>query len=88
MPNKWEKLANEAGNKTDKKFAEEISSLTRINDKEILEIIKKNNISQTDLAKVLSVLKDTTKSNEQKANAIKNIGKGVDAIIDIVIRLI
>jgi len=88
MSNKWKKIAEEAGRKTDEQFAQEISSLTRVNDEEILEIIDRNNISKTDLAEVLTILKDATKSNEEKAKAITNIGKGVDAIVDIVIRLL
>ena len=88
MPNKWKKLAEEAARKTDEQLAQEISSLTRINDKEILEIVEGNRIDKADLAELLNVLKDNTKSNEQKAKAITNISKGLEAIVDIVVRLL
>ena len=88
MPNKWDQLAADAASKTNKQFESEISSLTRFNDAEIKKLIHDTGISQKDLAEVLREVKSASKSNLQKANAIKNISKGVDVLVGIASKLI
>lgn len=88
MPIDWNQIANDAANETDEHFANKISSLTRFNDTEINQIIYETGISKQDLANILKEVKDTAKSNESKANAVKNIGKGIDALVAITSRLI
>lgn len=82
MPNKWDDIANDAANATDAIFADKITSLTRLNSDDIQKLLD-TGISKQDLAKVLSVVKDATKNNQDKAKAIQNISKGLDALVAI-----
>jgi hypothetical protein len=49
MPNKFEKLAQEAAEKADEHFANEFSRLTRLSDSDIDAIINESGISKKDL---------------------------------------
>lgn len=84
----WDEIAKKAGETTDEQFKNQISSLTRLNDSEIESLINDTGISKKDLANVIKEIKDATKSNTAKAQAIQKISKGVDALISIVGRLI
>lgn len=74
-------IAN-AANESDEKFASQITSLSRLNDNEIQELLS-DGISKQDLSSVLIEIKDATKSNNAKAIAIKNIQGGVETLISI-----
>lgn len=83
MPTDWEKIARETREATNEKFRDRISSLTRLTNDEIENLINDTGISQTDLTAVLKEIEDATKSNEAKANAISNINKGVSLLVGI-----
>lgn len=88
MPINWNEIANQAGQSTDDHFKSQISSLTRLNDQEIETLINDTGISKQDLTEVLKEIKDATKSNTNKANAIKNISKGIDVLVGLASKLI
>lgn len=88
MPNKWDKIADEAAAVTKEKFKSEISSLTRLNDSEVLRIISETGIRKEDLATILKEVKDSAKSNAAKAQAISKINKGVAALVEITGKLL
>ena len=88
MPTNWDDITNQAANAADAHFASQISSLTRLNDKEIESLIFDTGISKQDLALVLKEVKDATKSNVAKATAMKNIGKGLDVLVSIAAKFI
>ncbi len=88
MSNDWDQLAKEAGESTDDHFKNTMSILTRLNDQEIEDLIMETGISQQDLANVLKEVKAASKSNTDKANAIRNITNGVDVLVGLVARLI
>lgn len=88
MPNKFERLAQEAANMADAHFTHEFSRLTRLSDVDINAIIQETGISKEALAGVLQEVKDAAASNEAKASAIKKIDKGVSALVAIVKRLV
>lgn len=79
-------IANAASD-SDAAFAGKMSSLTRLNDAEIQELLAKG-ISRKDLSHLLQELKDASRSNEAKAEAIKNIRGGVETLISIAARFI
>jgi hypothetical protein len=83
MPINWDDIANQAASNTDAHFANQISSLTRLNDAEIQHLIFETRISKQDLASVLKEIKDATKSNEAKVDSIKNISGGIEALVSI-----
>lgn len=88
MPTNWDDIANQAANATDAHFTNQISSLTRLNDIEIEELIFQTGISKQNLTLVLKEAMDATKSNEAKTNAIKNISKGLDVLVAIAGKMI
>lgn len=69
---KWEEIRRKAKEKTDKEFASAASSLTRLTEEEIKEITPQP-LDKEKLAESMSIVKDKTKSNEEKAQAIRNI---------------
>ena len=83
MPIDWDEIANQSAQATDEHFSSKISSLTSLNDEEIKSLIHNTGISKKDLTAVLKEVKDATKSNTDKANAIKNISKGVDVVVEL-----
>lgn len=79
-------IAN-AANDSDTAFASKMSSLTRLNDAEIQELLNQG-ISKNDLSQLLQELQDASRSNEAKAAAIKNIRGGVETLITIAAKFI
>jgi energy-coupling factor transporter ATP-binding protein EcfA2 len=88
MATDWDKIANDAATATDAHFSSLISSLTRLNDDEIENVILETGISKQELASILKEVNDATKSNEAKATAINNIGKGMQTLVAIASKLI
>ncbi len=84
----WTQKAKEASAKTQTHFKESITKMTSLGDAEIEAIINDSGISSKDLTSVLDEVKNATKSNNQKAEAIKNINQGVDLLVGIISRLI
>jgi hypothetical protein len=79
-------IAN-AANDSDTAFASKMSSLTRLNDAEIQDLLNQG-ISKNDLSQLLQELQDASRSNEAKAAAIKNIRGGVETLITIAAKFI
>ena len=75
---KWQEIRRKAREKTDNEFASEASSLTRLTDEQIKKIAPSIE-DREKLAELMEIVQDDTKSNEEKANAIKNI-KGLAEI--------
>jgi hypothetical protein len=81
MSTDWNRIADEATEATDAHFATQIASLTRLNSTEINTLISESGISKRDLATVFKVLKESTTTNEAKANAIRNTSKGLQVLV-------
>lgn len=81
MSTDWNRIADEATEATDAHFATQIASLTRLNTTEINTLISESGISKRDLATVFKVLKESTTTNEAKANAIRNTSKGLQVLV-------
>ncbi len=88
MPTDWDKIASEADTLTNEKFKSEISNLTRLNNSDIENLISQTGVDKSELVKILKEIKDSTKSNNDKADAIKNIGKGLNVLIEIASKFI
>lgn len=76
----WGKIAKETGQAVDDHSKSPMDLLTTLGSADLDKLILETGISHQDLTAVLNVVKDATKSNEQKAQAIANISKGVDVI--------
>lgn len=88
MPNKFSELAEKVAQMTDAEFTNEFTSLTRLTNDDVKDLIMKTGISQKDLSAVLKVVNDATIENEQKAKSIQTINKGVDVLVGIAKRFI
>lgn len=69
----WEKLRNKAKGIANEEFASKASSIIRLTKDEIASIIDEAAVDKEKLSKLISVVNDAAKSNNQKAEAIKNI---------------
>lgn len=88
MPNKFDKLAKDAASMADDDFKTQFNNLTQLTDDDTAKIINESGISRQDLTQVLKEIKDTTKSNDEKATAISNINGGVSALVGIAKKLL
>jgi len=82
----WEEIRRKAKEKTDREFASEASSLIHLTDEEIKEITP-TPIDKEKLAELMSVVKDATKSNEEKAEAIRSISGLAEAAVSMIRKL-
>ncbi len=88
MPNKFDKLADEAKQMTDEQFQVRFSSLTKLNDADIGKIITDSGISKEDLAALLVEVKAATDFNNKTAQSVMNIQNGVQALVSITKKLL
>ena len=83
----WIKIINDSFDKTDEEFASEFSGLTRLTDDELKDFIKTPEDKEK-FAYLISIVKDTTKTNTQKAEALSNIEGALDLIVPLLGKLI
>lgn len=83
MAGKWDKLLDEAEKLTNKQLQKRISSLTSLSDDKIAKIIKETGISKTDIVEVLRIVNDARIKNNDKAQAIKKINGGLEALLKV-----
>lgn len=83
----WKALAKEAMKLTIQELSKKISSLTRLNDEEIINIINESKIDKDKFVEVLKVVKDITLTNNQKAEALSKIDKGVGVLVSLIEKL-
>jgi hypothetical protein len=88
MPNKFDKFADQAKTMTDAQFKDKFSSLTTLTDSDITKILDETGISKKDLAELLSVVKSATDFNNQTAQSVANIQKGVVTLVSIAKKLL
>lgn len=88
MPNKFDKLADEAQAITDAQFRERFSSLTSLSEAEIGKVLKSTGISRENLAALLLEIKNATEYNNKTAQSILNIQNGVQALVAITKKLL
>ena len=88
MPNKFDKFADQAKTMTDAQFKDKFTSLTTLTDTDITKILDETGISKKDLAELLSVVKNATDFNNQTAQSVANIQKGVVTLVSIAKKLL
>lgn len=69
----WAALHAKAKQIADDQFASEASDIVSLTKKQVSEIIAETAIGKETIAALMVVVSDATKSNQQKAQAIKNI---------------
>ena len=80
-------IINAAANKTRKEFAGEIATRTSLTTAEVLALAK-TEAEKATLASVLAEVSKATASNKSKADAIRNIAGGVEALVKIASTLV
>jgi hypothetical protein len=88
MPNKFDKLADEAQAITDAQFRERFSSLTSLSENDIGKILKSSGISRENLAALLVEVKNATEYNNKMAQSVMKIENGVQALMAIAKKLL
>lgn len=83
----FERIGEEAIKKTDEKFMNKISSLTRMTDSEIKELFP-NNGDAKNLAELIEIVKSEENLNNKKANIVKNIEGFSETIIKLIDRFV
>lgn len=88
MPNKFEKLAEEAQFLTDEQFKVRFSSLTRFSDEDTLKIMRETGISKEDLARLMVEVKIAGEINNKTAQTVSHINGGLETLVAIAKRLL
>ena len=87
MDSTWEEIRKKAKKLTDDTFASKVSSLTQLTDDEIKEITP-NALDKERLATLLGIVADTTKSNNEKAEAIRNMNGLAEIAVPLLLKLL
>ena len=87
MDSTWEEIRKKAKKQTDDTFASKVSSLTQLTDDEIKEITP-NALDKERLATLLGIVADTTKSNNEKAEAIRNMNGLAEIAVPLLLKLL
>ncbi len=83
----WEDIRKKAKKLTDDSFASKVSSLTRLTDDEIKEITI-NALDKERLATLFGIVANGTKTNEEKAQAIRDIKGLAEIAVQLLLKLI
>jgi len=87
MDDYWDKIIGEAAEKSIKEFADKASSHVKLTQTEIEEIIPQG-LDKTKFAELIKVIKDSTKSNKEKAENIRNISGFAEMAANIIAKII
>lgn len=80
---KWKEIRKKAREKTDSQFASEASGLTRLTDEEI-KAIAPDVEDREKLAQLMEIVTDATRTNQEKARALKDINGLAEMAIQVV----
>lgn len=87
MDSTWEEIRKKAAKQTDATFASKVSSMTRLTDDEIKEITP-NTLDKERLVTLLGIVADATKTNDEKAEAIRNINGLAEIAVPLLLKLL
>ncbi|MEO0064963.1 MAG: hypothetical protein RI983_289 [Bacteroidota bacterium] len=88
MENNWKKKAAMAQKETDAELSKEIKSLSSFNPPGLNELLAEYNMDNKDFTQLMKIVKDHTKSNNDKAKAIANIRNGAEIVIGLLGKLL
>lgn len=88
MNNQWQKKAKKAQKETDAELANQINQLTHIDAKELQALLDENSMNTADFNALIKLIKDQTKSNNDKIKALSNIQNGLELLIGLAGKLI
>jgi hypothetical protein len=88
MNKEWEKKAKQAQKETDAEMANQIVQLSSIKQKEIDQLVAENKMDTAEFNQLIKLIKDQTKSNNDKIKSISNIQNGLELLVGLVGKLI
>ena len=88
MNNQWQKKAKQAQKQTDAEMANQIVQLSSIKQKDIDQLLAENSMNTADFNQLIKLIKDQTKSNNDKIKALSNIQNGLEILVGLVGKLI
>lgn len=88
MNNQWQKKAKQAQKETDAELAHQINELSGFDAKDIQALIDENGMNTADFNQLIKLIKDQTKSNNDKIKALSNIQNGLELLVGLVGKLI
>ncbi len=88
MNNQWQKKVRQAQKETDAELAHQINELSGFDAKDIQALIAENGMNTADFNQLIKLIKDQTKSNNDKIKSISNIQNGLEILVGLVGKLI
>ena len=88
LGNKWKKRAAQAQKETDAELAQEIGELSSFNPPGLNELLAEYNLDKKEFSQLIKIVKDHTKSNNDKVKAIGNIQNGAEILIGLLGKLL
>ncbi|MCF6336595.1 MAG: hypothetical protein L3J84_01400 [Gammaproteobacteria bacterium] len=84
----WQALRNKAREIAIEEYSTEASSIVKLTKAEVTSIIETAEVDKEKLSELLSVVNDASKSNSEKADAIKNITGLAEVAVSLIGKLI
>ncbi len=88
MNNQWQKKAKQAQKETDAALSNQIAQLSNIKQQEINQLLAENSMNTADFNQLIKLIKDQTKSNNDKIKALSNMQNGLEILVGLVGKLI
>jgi hypothetical protein len=88
MNNQWQKKAKQAQKETDAEMANQIVQLSSIKQKDIDQLLAENKMDAAEFDQLIRLIKDQTKSNNDKIKALSNMQNGLEVLVGLVGKLI
>lgn len=88
MNNQWQKKAKQAQKETDAEMANQINHLSGIDSNSMNALLAENSMNKDDFNQLIKLIKDQTKSNNDKIKALSNMQNGLELLVGLVSKLI
>jgi len=84
----WEELHKKAKEMSKKQYSSQVSDLSSLTQKEVNSIIKESQVDKDKLSELIKIINDSSKSNKQKAKAIKTTKDLAEVAVALIGKLI
>lgn len=83
----WVALRAKANQLANDQFATEASDIAALTKKQVSEIIAESGVNKETLANLMATVSDATKTNQQKAQALRNINGFAEVAVSLISKL-
>lgn len=83
----WQALRAKANQMADDQYASEASDIAKLTKKQVSEIIEEAAVDKDKVSELMVLITDATKTNKQKAKAIKNITGFAEVAVSLIGKL-